>query len=375
MDAVSELAQIATRLENLAHRGDQAEIARPLERLQRSAEEVGKSASGSWLGYHAYVYFEGLKIPPSSARFDQWWGFMNTFSNRTSGHWMEYRPEIIVEAIHKRAGNPDLAPARIFDDEACEEIEVCKSDMLSILQIHINQDDPFLEDVRRRINDVALVRTGDVIKQLSPKGQLVTYDSLASGQETRTPPHFSVFAEVVAMNQTRGTIVGLIRLVKETMSHLSRKQIMLRPKPTTGTNVFIGHGHSAAWRELKDFIEDRLQLPTDEFNRVPVAGVSHVARLGQMLSSAAMAFLVMTGEDERRDGTSHARLNVIHEAGLFQGKIGFECAIVLLEEGCEEFSNIAGLGQVRFPKGQIRSTFEEVRRILEREGLVKAKRE
>ena len=291
---------------------------------------------------------------------------------------MEYRPEIIVEAIHKRAGNPDLAPARIFDDEAYEEIEVCKSDMLSILQIHINQDDPFLEDVRKKINDMVLMRTGDVIKQfspISPKGQLVIHDSLAVGQGTRTPPHFSVFAEVVAMNHTRGTIVGLIRLVKETISHLSRKQIMLRPKPTTGTNVFIGHGHSAAWRELKDFIEERLRLPTDEFNRVPVAGVSHVARLGQMLSSAAMAFLVMTGEDERHDGRSHARLNVIHEAGLFQGKIGFERAIVLLEEGCEEFSNIAGLGQVRFPKGQIRSTFEEVRRTLEREGLVKAKRE
>jgi predicted nucleotide-binding protein len=34
---------------------------------------------------------------------------------------------------------------------------------------------------------------------------------------------------------------------------------------------------------------------------------------------------------------------VIHEAGLFQGKLGFARAIVLLEQDCNEFSNIAGL--------------------------------
>ena len=58
----------------------------------------------------------------------------------------------------------------------------------------------------------------------------------------------------------------------------------------------------------------------------------------------------MTAEDEQPDGTLRARENVIHEAGLFQGRLGFEKAIILLEEGCEEFSNIEGLGQIRFPE-------------------------
>jgi hypothetical protein len=35
-----------------------------------------------------------------------------------------------------------------------------------------------------------------------------------------------------------------------------------------------------------------------------------------------------------------------HEVGLFQGRLGFEKAIVLLEDGCEEFSNIKGLVQM-----------------------------
>ena len=65
-------------------------------------------------------------------------------------------------------------------------------------------------------------------------------------------------------------------------------------------------------------------------------------------------------------------MNVVHEAGLFQGRLGFTKAIILLQEGCEEFSNIEGLGQIRFPKGNIQAVFEEIRRVLEREGLIES---
>jgi predicted nucleotide-binding protein len=89
-----------------------------------------------------------------------------------------------------------------------------------------------------------------------------------------------------------------------------------------------------------------------------------------MLDAAAIAFLVMTAEDEMADGAVQARMNVVHEAGLFQGRLGFTRAVVMLEEGCEQFSNIEGLGQIRFPGGNIAAAFEEVRRVLEREGLI-----
>ena len=85
--------------------------------------------------------------------------------------------------------------------------------------------------------------------------------------------------------------------------------------------------------------------------------MTNVARLARMLDEAAIAFLVMTAEDEQADGKVQARMNVIHEVGMFQGRLGFEKAIILLEEGCEEFSNIHGLGQIRFPKNNIGAAF------------------
>jgi predicted nucleotide-binding protein len=137
-----------------------------------------------------------------------------------------------------------------------------------------------------------------------------------------------------------------------------------------GQKVFIGHGHSHIWHVLKEFLQETLFLTVDEFNSVSTAGVATANRLEEMLNDAAFAFLILTAEDEQADGTRRARENVVHEAGLFQGKLSFKKAIILLEETCEEFSNIHGLNPIRFPKDNIRAAFEDIRQVLVREKLV-----
>ena len=97
--------------------------------------------------------------------------------------------------------------------------------------------------------------------------------------------------------------------------------------------IFIGHGRSPAWREVKDFLQERLGLAWEEFNRESAAGIATTERLEQMLSNSSFAFLVMTAEDEHTDLSRHARPNVIHEVGLFQGRLGSRRAVILLEEG------------------------------------------
>jgi predicted nucleotide-binding protein len=181
--------------------------------------------------------------------------------------------------------------------------------------------------------------------------------------------HLSYFPQVAV-----GFPVHLVRdELRKRIDHLKRIVTGLENLPALtqsapyGKRVFIGHGRSQTWRVLKDFIADRLGLPWDEFNREATAGYPTTDRLQTMMSQAAFAFLVLTAEEEHADTTVHARPNVIHEVGLFQGYLGFSRAIVMLEEGCSEFSNIVGLSQIRFPRGDISARFEEVRRVLERE--------
>ena len=135
--------------------------------------------------------------------------------------------------------------------------------------------------------------------------------------------------------------------------------------------MFIGHGKSPAWKRLKTFLVKKLKLNYDEFNRVSAAGKPTQQRITSMLDECGFAFLVFTAEDSHKDETRHARENVIHEAGLFQSRLGWNEAIILLEKGCEEFSNIHGLTQIRFAKGKIHKEFKEVRRVLAREDLIR----
>jgi hypothetical protein len=84
--------------------------------------------------------------------------------------------------------------------------------------------------------------------------------------------------------------------------------------------VFIGHGGSPEWKRLKDFLANELDLDCEEFNSSSAAGKTTQQRLSSMLNNCGFAFLVFTAEDSHTDKTQHARENVIHEAGLFQGR-------------------------------------------------------
>jgi predicted nucleotide-binding protein len=196
------------------------------------------------------------------------------------------------------------------------------------------------------------------------------------GLYTDSYPQLRHYQEGVAKNIEHSIAIleQAIEALEEDLEDASGEISETSPTPekSGGGRVFIGHGGSLVWKDLKDFIQDRLKLPWEEFNRVPAAGVTTAERLSDMLDTAGIAFLVMTGEDERADGALLARMNVVHEAGLFQGRLGFKKAIILLEHGCEEFSNIYGLGQIRFPKGNIAAIFEKIREVLEREGLLDA---
>lgn len=131
--------------------------------------------------------------------------------------------------------------------------------------------------------------------------------------------------------------------------------------------IFIGHGRDPQWRELQEHLRDHHGFQVTAYEVGPRAGMSVKEVLEELLASSAFALLVLTGEDLHADGELHARENVIHELGLFQGRLGFMRAITLLEDDVREFSNILGVNQIRFPKGIIRATFGDVLATIRRE--------
>jgi predicted nucleotide-binding protein len=148
---------------------------------------------------------------------------------------------------------------------------------------------------------------------------------------------------------------------------LEKSKIIIDKIEADPIKIFIGHGGNKQWRDLKDHLHDEQNFNVEAYEIDPRAGFSVKEVLEEMLNKSSIAFLVLTGEDVKNDEELHARQNVVHELGLFQGKLGFERAIALLEEGTTEFSNIRGVDQIRFSKGNIRETFGDVVAIINRE--------
>lgn len=134
--------------------------------------------------------------------------------------------------------------------------------------------------------------------------------------------------------------------------------------------IFIGHGRSKLWARLKIYLEEELKLKTIYYESESRVGDSIVPILEDMLKKSSFAILILTAEDETKDGKVRARQNVIHEVGLFQGKLGFKKAIVLRQDGLEDLTNLAGVQYIGFTNDNIEQTFYELGRVLKREMII-----
>jgi predicted nucleotide-binding protein len=367
MEAHEELIELAARFEAAAAPGADPAIRDPIQARIDACGSAARAFSGSWLGYHARVYQKDLRAVPGAA-FDSSWGLKDWHLGDGRGEWLEYDGEQLKTHLRSASSKYDFSKVETAVASSTKELISAKADLISILTATVSgSSDKYLGKLLENAEKLNHLSLYEAIAVYRPSGKFASADSVALMAGLHTPPHIEVLAEVAAMATVFDGAQQGADIARQAASHLERTAKRHKNTERVGTNVFIGHGRSPLWRELKEFVQERLRLPADEFNRVPVAGFTNIARLSEMLDAAAIAFVIMTAEDETHEGKMQARMNVIHEVGLFQGRLGFERAIIMLEEGCEDFSNVQGLGQIRFPKGNIKAAFEDVRAVTERE--------
>lgn len=135
--------------------------------------------------------------------------------------------------------------------------------------------------------------------------------------------------------------------------------------PPPPLKIFIGHGRSHDWRDLKDALHDHHGYDVEAFETKPRAGYTIPDVIESMATGNALALLVLTPDDEQIDGSVRARESVVHEVGYFQGRLGNKRSILLMKEGVNEFSNVHGI--VHLPYKSIREVTGEVLAIIKRE--------
>lgn len=133
----------------------------------------------------------------------------------------------------------------------------------------------------------------------------------------------------------------------------------------------MGHGRNPLWSRVHIHLKDELRLNVEAWESESRASRYPLDVLKQLLDSCTFAVLVQTGEDQTSDGTVRARQNVVHEIGLFQGRLGYERVALVEQAGIESFSNIQGLQVIYFPDQKIEAAYYDLDRMLVREKLIK----
>lgn len=289
----------------------------------------------------------------------------------TAGDWVEFGEGEVIEAIHERAGNPDLKPARRYAGIARKTFADDRAKVISLLCSSLeSRCDPLVEGFAEETRAIECFSASEYRRKSMPRGSPVSWDSDAVAQEPRVPPHIIVRAEILSTRRPAEACRELSKVARRAASHLSTRG--RGPRPKVGSNVLVGHGHPPVWKALREFVRGELGLPCVEFDRSSAEGAADVERLSGLLDDAAIMFSIVTAEDERSDGEFPAWTKVVHEAGLAQGRLGLTRAVVLLEDGSEEFFRVRGLKRIPFPKGNVEAAFEEIHQTLEREGLIKS---
>lgn len=173
--------------------------------------------------------------------------------------------------------------------------------------------------------------------------------------------------EVSVKMPDRPSIEHIFGIFESHVAECTLPTPVTQPQEKTHPKVFIGHGRNPLRKDLKDHLHDLHGLDVEAYEMGARGGLTIKEVLDDMLTKSSFAILVFTGEDMDANGQAHARENVIHELGLFQGHLGWSRAVVLLEDGVNEISNIHGTNQIRFQRGNIRETFGEVLATIKRE--------
>ena len=129
--------------------------------------------------------------------------------------------------------------------------------------------------------------------------------------------------------------------------------------------IFFGYGHSYSLKqEVENFLrrEGYDVFTMDNANQIkPGATIIELLEIGSSESNCAV---ILFTRDDEISNQYRPRQNVVHELGFFQGKLGRDKVILLVEKGTQIFSNISGILYIQFESNKIQEKFYDLNVLL-----------
>ena len=162
---------------------------------------------------------------------------------------------------HEQAENLSADFPAIYSKEATEAFEQAKVSALSL--VHANYDvasNKFTASLVAKIESLEISTGSGFIESQKPSGQMSS-DTRAIGEGFRNPPHIVVLSQVYDAKALFQSCKDLKRQIVSLAKHIQylEQSTMQKDKlgnstsARIGTNIFIGHGHSARLARIQRF--------------------------------------------------------------------------------------------------------------------------
>lgn len=181
----------------------------------------------------------------------------------------------------------------------------------------------------------------------------------------------------LSLNPMFLTLVNMITTVAdrlETRIEVFDSKQEQRYQIPTGDRIFIIHGHDEAkWRELRDLLEDRLNLKTIVLKEEPGAGETLIRKFEDFAHGCGYAFALLTPDDfVDKEGKSYfqARPNVLFELGWFYGHFSRDRVCIVKKAETVMPSDLSGILSIDFHKN-VSEGLAQIQDELERVGVIK----
>lgn len=208
-------------------------------------EKIEESWSGSWLGFHSNLYYQGFEKPKWNESFNTEWGSIYGIP----ATWKEKDFDEISAFVDSKIGKKNVLTtiqkfldrqveqAKAFQSSICTELSSIRSSKDYDKEIEILDK---IEDIRWGVDPV------DFVQYRMPK-QFMTRDSRALFQGIKTPPHITYQAKCLSCLSIISDIETFINSSQRLLRQIEIKQ------SSSATGIGVSDGISNVLRICKRF--------------------------------------------------------------------------------------------------------------------------
>jgi len=217
------------------------------------------------------MYYRKFARPPLNEQFNAEWGLTHPLGHYPHTNWVEVSFEQVESYVFSQSGDPDQKSITDASTRALATFQSMKGRLHSLLSIMSEKhpSDDILKELLKETGDLYVASESEIIEQLTPKHQFMTRDMKAVSQGSMTAPHLKLWAWAEFRRLPFASLQNLADIAERATDHLTTAEAVGRTSTASEgaeKRVFIGHGRSVLWKDLREFLQTRLGLEYEEFN-------------------------------------------------------------------------------------------------------------